>query len=60
MTKKHFKAIAESFRNLDSATMYTVNRQDVYEMLLSFCKQQNPLFDEERFYAACNGLKYKK
>ena len=63
MSKKHFKALAEGFKNLSPATMTSakphkniIMKSDVYLMLLAFCQQSNPNFDESRFYNACHGL----
>ena len=65
MTKKHFKALAESFKNLntqfnDISDATLVERNSVYKMLRDFCREQNANFDEGRFYNACHGLPYKK
>jgi hypothetical protein len=49
MTRKHFKAIAESIakiENLDS-------RVEAYRVMADMCEKENVHFDRKRFREAC-------
>tara|TARA_Y100000310_G_scaffold45644_1_gene42549 strand:- start:7466 stop:7666 length:201 start_codon:yes stop_codon:yes gene_type:complete len=66
MTKKHFKLLAQGYRELcnnkqiDKHGHEVVKANNLFNMLVDFCKSQNMNFDYDRFYNACNGLPYKK
>ena len=58
MTKRHFAAIAAILhdsmeRTGDEGTRQEINR--ITNDLATFCKGENPRFDEGRFFAAVNG-----
>lgn len=61
MTKKHFEAIAKLLnqwaeRNPD---IRWIIYKDLVEAMALYLKTQNPLFDEARFYKACQTTSWK-
>lgn len=47
LTKKHFKAIASYIKEAQGDYNILVNK------LINMCKNENPLFDEDKFRKAC-------
>jgi len=60
MTKKHFKALAKILAHAQATAAETdeelfiveSQRQSIGNALVSFCREQNPLFDEAKFRQA--------
>lgn len=49
MTRKHFQTLADSIRSILDPHV----RLNAAVAVASACKQMNPRFKEERFFAAC-------
>jgi len=49
MSRKHFRELAQALCAIASPQ----ERQVVATLVANVCKQSNPAFDYQRFYAAC-------
>lgn len=54
MTRKHFKAIATAIKNTKS--LKGQDKKDLVDEISRTFLDLNPLFDKERFVAACGRL----
>jgi len=52
MTRKDFKAIAEAIAKIEDLQI----RVTIAEAMARTCAQDNPRFDQSRFYEACGVL----
>lgn len=50
MTRKHFKLIAETVSKIKNKD----ERRKQAELQAQICREANPRFDRQRFFAACN------
>lgn len=58
MTRKHFKALAARIKWLrDGINLQPWQHEALAAELADFCRQQNDLFDREKFLAACGVIK---
>ena len=49
MTRKHFRAIAEAIRKIESLQQRDIEAK----RLAAVCRASNPRFDDKRFFRAC-------
>jgi len=47
---KNFRAIAETIAAVDDQ----ITKADLYMDIVRYCRKSNPLFDEDKFYDACD------